>query len=974
MFSQGTYMNYLMKLLSLLLCFEMVMGPVQGSLLISTASAQSCGAGQSLDATMNRCFTNEEVITVNEAVQSCGKDKECYKKNAQAALDKYAVAKDNDSFFQNDGSGNQKGVVVAGNAVAVGIPLLIATNVLLNKARLSKEERSNYKCSPNSLKFMYAAAAALGAGEVIGYFVHKSKLDKIQEQWDSSVVPKDDSTIDGKKVEATEAQSQAFEYLAQNEDQVAKTTRLKKGFYLAATGLFAAGTAAAVLEQIKLTKLKAEFVTASASPATSRPLTVIRSEIDKITCSTDQTYKKEGPDTAEKTEEYGKGREDSMIEESNKDVTETEAAVKAAKECKSTTPGVCDQIISQAEGKHAIAKQNAKIAEANKAKLNCANEAACKIANEKYKAEQTELERIQKEQADRADTLSKQQNEIQKKKNIVVESPEQKIRNLESQLSSNRESEINTLNKIEEIETRAKGNPSSTQKELLQMQKENLEKIRKQKNEIQQNIDKAKLPTKSSIDGLKDSKAKRVAIHNLSTAKNAEQYFELVAEMEAIEFENYSKTSYLQEDERTELRKINFDSTIASFLSGAFIPEAQANDGITKVIGGLGAVAAIYPMVNGILKGVKFKGGKPATPEMLSSDKKKVDGFISKLIGKPATRIAINAALGGWIGIMSIHMGQQAKASEARADKLRKMKEDFVGGTGLMNCSDQDRADVNKLRCYCFTSDNKRNPTRFLEKVCQNAYGTIADQTKPPAVISGEKVCVNTSMQMDAACSCKNIKGADGKNTCLKSAAGITATGISPNTFKMIGAVTAPADDLFSGATSGANISDAAGTNAARVNKASKDLLEKSDPKAAKEVDKASDSLQKGLLAVAGGYSAGSSGNESLPTSPAAAAAALDKELTKNKDADITTFGGGDNSSYSNDSVSEPAPEFGLSSSDAATQEIEIDNLMAKKIDFGNNDIETDKDKSIFKTLSDTYQQKGIKRLFKDEKIPEKAP
>jgi hypothetical protein len=77
-------------------------------------------------------------------------------------------------------------------------------------------------CKPASLMLMYAGAGVLLGGEVITYFSHKKKLKNMKDRWKEIATPKSDASGDSKRVQQTEAQSQAFEFLAQNEDSIAR--------------------------------------------------------------------------------------------------------------------------------------------------------------------------------------------------------------------------------------------------------------------------------------------------------------------------------------------------------------------------------------------------------------------------------------------------------------------------------------------------------------------------------------------------------------------------------------------------------------------------------------------------------------------------------------------------------------------------------------------------------------------------------
>jgi len=203
----------------------------------------------------------------------------------------------------------------------------------------------------------------------------------------------------------------------------------------------------------------------------------------------------------------------------------------------------------------------------------------------------------------------------------------------------------------------------------------------------------------------------------------------------------------------------------------------------------------------------------------------------------------------------------------------------------------------------------------------------------------------------------------------MKISSGINMKGFSPGTFKMISTGAGPAQDLFNGNVSGGNIADSAGINAAKIRKAADDMLAKTDPAAYKASKAYASGLEKALLASAGGLSmGGSSGNSPLPTSPAAAAAALDKELKESKEADITTAGGGFKGAAGFNST-EDIPEFGMNLDQASSQELEIAEVMGQNLDMGNIDINTGSKTNLFEVLSNRYKRSGMRRLF-DENNP----
>ena len=509
-------MKTVMQLLSLILCFELVMGPVQGSLLLpSTAFAEDCPAGQSWTS-LGRCQVTAETLNMNNSVDICGDDKACLEKNAR---DKAPT--DTSNPFNKQGQTNLAG---ASSAVAIGIPLLIVTTVLVKRAK-AKKEGNQFSCKPASLMLMYAAAAALGVGEIYGAFNHKAKLDEIQEKWNSTIVHKTGSSADKRKTEATEAQSQAFEFLAQNEDQVAKTAKTKKGFYFAATGLFAAGAVAAVVEQVKLKKAKVvlglQYTGVAAHDVPLRAQKVeAKQTVIKLTCGTDKA--------AEDADDVDKKQD-----------TKDQIAAKE-KELKELDQGEIDK---ETQYKN------------EQAEIQCKEDPKC-LADQKSK--QLAAERAKENAA------------TQKKRNDI-------------------KAEIDRLKNGGATPTGGSGGSSTSNPFNGKGPLRDFQNPAPSNQPIgpQPAVPRFESPTKGSATDprfsntlpVKDlERMKQVAAHNLSTAKDAEQLLQLINEMDSIELENYTKISYLDEDLAKDLKKVPLVSEITKHIANVFVPNACAAD------------------------------------------------------------------------------------------------------------------------------------------------------------------------------------------------------------------------------------------------------------------------------------------------------------------------------------------------------------------------------------------------------------
>ncbi len=905
-------MKNFMKLLSLLLCFELIIGPLNLSLItpqLAEAQTQTCPTGQTFNNELNRCLTSADVVRVNNATQSCGQDKECYKNNAKAELDKSVNADElekKDGLFK-DSEGRLKNGVQVANAAAISIPLFFLIKTMVNSAK-AKKASPDFRCRPASLMLMFGGAAALGAGEIITHFTHKSNLKKMQDRWNDIVVPKYDAGTDDKRAQATEAQSQAFEFLAQNEDSVAKVAKTKKGFYGAATGLFAAGSLMAGWEIIQLAVAKkVPPVLPDGAPNPAYPEAV--NKIQRLTCGTQIS------------------KEDNQA---HKDFTEA------------------DKKLKEAEARNIKAKE-----EANKPG---ASPDACKEEENAQKA----YDAAKKDRDSKLDTWKKNQ------------------------------------------ETKNSKNKSSFHQFIIQDLKKSIEL----------------------------SKAKLIAAQNISSAKNVGDLLELIQEFESIEFENYSKTSYFEEDHE-KFKKIKIDSqatgiisnimltdshhnstSMSSFFSNLMIQEAHAVLGgvgsgdVSRIDdldlpveepantgsvdskkpedaapkeksneenkGGLFSMAGIMSgLMAKIQKTFKLVNGKPIPMDQLNTIAGEMESKFNKFIYSPVTRLGFNALLGTWMGIMTKHMSDQQKISEARAAKLREMKTEFESANGLLFCKSEDRSDPGKPKCYCFTADNKPNPARSNSKICQTSLAEL--NYKNNTDITKLKTCVDENFHSDPKCACKSKKSSTGGNSCLKTTSGINFKGFNPGMFKMLSAGAGPGNDILNGNMAGGSMDEAAmSSNAAKIRAAANELVTKADPSALKQAEKMMTGMQNSLIAGTSGMTMG--GTSALPTNPKEAVKALEEEVKKDDTPEVTKTGGSGESGPVSSPVEEQ-PEFGLTEEQMAAQESEIAEVMGQEMDMGNNDINSGEKTNLFDVLSNRYKRSGMRRLFdEDGKTKADAP
>ena len=266
-------MQKFFKLLSLVICFELIASPMlahQSTFWVSAAHAEDCPSGTQFDSVLNRCITSEQTAEVMNAVANCNGDKECYKTNADQALkDAEAEGKIKAEVA------NASGLMGSGMKVAaIALPLVVTIKMVATNSG---------KCPATSAIIMTGAGLVAFAGDTIANKGHKKRLEEIKKEWDgivsgtsstsstttdSTSTSTSTSTTATTPVKATEGQSQAFEMLAKSEDSLEKAAKTKAGIYMVAGAGFAAATVIAGLEMMRGSAMDCK-AKASANPKDS---------------------------------------------------------------------------------------------------------------------------------------------------------------------------------------------------------------------------------------------------------------------------------------------------------------------------------------------------------------------------------------------------------------------------------------------------------------------------------------------------------------------------------------------------------------------------------------------------------------------------------------------------------------------------------------------------------------------------------
>jgi hypothetical protein len=322
-------------------------------------------------------------------------------------------------------------------------------------------------------------------------------------------------------------------------------------------------------------------------------------------------------------------------------------------------------------------------------------------------------------------------------------------------------------------------------------------------------------------------------------------------------------------------------------------------------------------------------------------------------------RIAFSSVLLAWSTIMFFHAGSQAKASKNRAVALTRVRDEFKDASGsLSTCVAADRSNPGKPECYCYTPEGQRNPSRGNSTVCQKLWTGRGGGAKNDSNDMRVTSCVSKEGQPDPKCNCRK------NNTCLKAPA-INMAGLNLGTNRMLSNNLQPINQLGSGNFDGASFNpDSMANQAMRLGKQATDLLNKKGNEALKkEVAKNAEGMEKAMINATSGIPAPSfASNSSLPSTPAAAAAALEKEINEAQ-AQINTASSGE-------SLGQPgAPkqeglDFGMNNEEL-TQGEQLAEVMSQDLDYGQNDINpAGANSNIFDVLSNRYQRSGMRRLF----------
>lgn len=405
------------------------------------------------------------------------------------------------------------------------------------------------------------------------------------------------------------------------------------------------------------------------------------------------------------------------------------------------------------------------------------------------------------------------------------------------------------------------------------------------------------------------------------------------------------------------------------------MPSAHAVDPVATplVITKVGTTAATTAQASGSVMQLASAGG--TFTQGSATYTVQAAGPIKRLFLSPYTRLA----LAGVMTVNNIFMikktNEEKKKAEERKSFIEKLKAQVEAAGTEFGCANNDRNDLAKPNCYCYSESGGLNPARVNSATCKSLFGSrpaLAGKASNPTAVSNQRNCVARNGALDSSCSCRTT------NTCV-SVSTPRVIGNVPSG-NVLGTLPATINGLNNGSLSAADIDGAQfGNLAARLNNMNDKLV--NDPKnkaLALETRKAKALADKTMkdaqrtLAGAGPVLAASanSGSGLLgASSPSAALDEMKKELTQQ----IKGYEG-NSVPVSSGTGGKKADDFNLDALSGNGGVTVSDQQLADAVnsmDMTAAEINSDSNANIFNILSNRYQRSGMRRLFGGEAMIE---
>jgi len=369
-----------------------------------------------------------------------------------------------------------------------------------------------------------------------------------------------------------------------------------------------------------------------------------------------------------------------------------------------------------------------------------------------------------------------------------------------------------------------------------------------------------------------------------------------------------------------------------------------------------------YPIIYQILLG----GAAVATGILAFGDKLNMFGGI--LIGQ-----IIISGIAAVLAFFSAHNNRVASnEAERHASLISGVQEEFIGAI-VLNCPN-GREDPNVLECYCFNKDGSRRQDRSQSESCQSMFSSLDQQFKIEShdLTLGQKsikpTCITIDGNPDPDCNCQKFSDSKtGRNACFQ--VPITSGNIG-NILTGTGAdkIAASANALSgSGNTKDLNNTNGLFNAAKNLTSTSKKLLKKLNNTLKQKGTPEIDLNQKKIAAIGQAIATPRLLSSIKSSSPAkqfekARESALTKAKSKIKKAKAV-FSGGKNLSFNKQKSKKAGMNFDFAQNGSGAK---TKNFMDKKYKYKKDDIIKNNSASIWKVITNRYNNSGYSRLFKD--------
>ncbi len=439
------------------------------------------------------------------------------------------------------------------------------------------------------------------------------------------------------------------------------------------------------------------------------------------------------------------------------------------------------------------------------------------------------------------------------------------------------------------------------------------------------------------------------------------------------QYNGYQSVGFLQEFTLEDTKVLKEGLTLIAQLKNFAIPAAMAADSTPDSSGTLFEEETAFE--NGLYIAI-LTGAVGALGGALAASSE----AIKKFFATPLTVAIMSTVMAASEWILTGHYWTQYGETQGHIDMLDDIIKRFeTSMTGY--CSEADRQSLSVPKCYCYNDDGTRNTSeRGNSQTCQafwKAPGSdvsFAAASNDAATTTGRRGCVALNGEFDLECKCRQYRdSSSGNNACFKSnksALSLNGIGNSLSLGSMATGVDNMAQGNYDRAAFGS--SNSLNNRAARAKKLLKKFEKNADAKL-KKLGKPSTGQLGAVMAKAVGKldspQMRSHFGNFMPAQAAQAAQGKAKNAVAIKKALKKT--GLSKLLYSKKRGKKKKAKMNfdfLQENEGAKSlsRVNNDDFMGKKYKIKHNDIVKNEDVSIWKVLSNRYNQTGLRVLFED--------